>query len=195
MGKKNLKKLVVSFFLIFLSTLAALLLRQASLVEQSPSPEFRKKGPDSARIRIFEHSDFGCPACALSHKYLNELLSVYKEEIQLNFKHYPLPELHPNSPKAALYADCAGRQGKFWEFADSLFSEPFFEGLFRKLGLDAEKLKRCAADPETLKDFNMDVSFGDLKRIDATPTFFVNGERAVGPGQLSEKIRHWESKK
>lgn len=205
MGNGTAKKILVSFFLVFFSTLAALLLRQSSLVEQSPAPDFRKKGPNSAMIKIFEHSDFGCPACALSHKYIKELLTVYKDGIQVNFKHYPLTDIHPNSAAAALYADCAGRQGKFWEYADILFeeqekwvkdgeAEKLFKGYGKRLGLDPAGMEKCLADPETAKAFQLDVSLGDLKKMDATPTFFVNGKRAVGPRQLSEKIRALEGK-
>jgi len=161
---------------------------------------WRRMGPEKAKIIIYEHSDFACPACAGANFKLKEIMKVYGKEIQLNFKHYPLTMIHRFSLDAAAYADCAGEQGKFWEFADLLFAnaekwannENFkeeFKDYAKKLNLDWKKLEECHQDPKTLKQIKSDISYGDLKGVDATPTFFVNGKRAVGTLQLINRIQ------
>jgi protein-disulfide isomerase len=102
--------------------------------------------------------------------------------------------------EAAVRADCAGRQGKFKEYAGLLFEkqqewammrEPQakFDEFADKAGLDKAVLAVCLADPETARQVSGDMAEGDMRGINATPTFFVNGKRAVGFGQLVDKAR------
>jgi len=200
MNKLHLKKILVMFFLMFFSTLIVIFLRESNIIEIPKSPQYREKGPDNAKIKIIEFSDFGCPACAMANKYLNEILKVYKDRMQLSFKYFPLTDIHPNSFSAAIYAECAGKQGKFWEFGNMLFenqekwalskeSEKIFMDYIVKLNLDIPSIQKCINDKEIEKTIKLDMSYGDLKKVDATPTFFINGKRAVGSMQLIENIK------
>ncbi|MBI4051622.1 MAG: hypothetical protein HY400_03865 [Elusimicrobia bacterium] len=36
-----------------------------------------------------------------------------------------------------------------------------------------------------------DIKEGDGRKVDATPTFFINGKRFVGPGQLAQQGVIW----
>lgn len=200
MERLKTAKVFSALILLILTTVIVLTLSRGKNIQDSPSPPWRKMGPDKAKIVVYEYSDFACPACAGANFKLKEIMNVYGKEIQLNFKHYPLTGIHRFSLDAAAYADCAGKQGKFWEFADLLFAnaekwannENFkeeFKNYARKLNLDWEKLEQCHQDPETLKQIKLDISYGDQKGVDATPTFFVNGKRAIGTLQLINRIQ------
>lgn len=76
-----------------------------------------------AKITIFEFSDFQCPFCQKFQLNINQALAEYKDKIRIIFKHFPLRSIHPNAQKAAEAAECAGLQGKFWEYADELFAK------------------------------------------------------------------------
>lgn len=210
--KKTLRKLLAAAILVFLSTLGTLLCRQFSLVPERPSPDFRSFGPADAKIRIYEFTDFACPACKTANGHVKDLLSAYKGSVRLEFKHYPLKEMHKWSSAAAASADCAGAQGKFTEYADLLFENQQtwaaekeqgkdavntpaeeaagkakeFSGYAGKLGLDMPAFEKCSADEAVAKRVALDVAEGDIKGVNSTPTFFVNGKRAVGYGQLLE---------
>lgn len=203
--KFEFRKVLVMVFLAFLATVSVLILRQSSFNEIPVSPEYRRKGPDNAKIKIIEFSDFGCPACAMAHFYLSKVMEVYKDNFQINYKYFPLTMIHPNSFLAAINAECAGKQNKFWEFADILFKEQdkwshsqtpqdIFMEYARTINLNLSDFENCVKDKEIEKNVNMDISYGDLKNVDATPTFFINNERAVGAGQLMEKIRKFSVK-
>jgi len=200
MNKLHWKKILVMFFLMFFATLIVIFLRESDITQIPQSPQYREKGPDSAKIKVIEFSDFGCPACAMANKYLNEILNVYKNNIQISFKYFPLTNIHPNSFSAAMYAECAGKQEKFWEFGNVLFenqekwlqsqeSEKIFMNYAMQLKLDIQSMEKCVKDKEIEKIIKLDMSYGDLKKVDATPTFFVNNKRAVGAMQVIESIK------
>lgn len=188
-------KLLAAGLLLGAATIAALALRKSDLTPLRPVPEFRALGPANAPVVINEFSDFACPSCKPGTEYAKRLVAANPGRVRLNFKHYPLTGIHPWSLAAAAYADCAGRQGKFWEYGKLLFEgqetwnkaaqKPAqFQEYARSLGLDSAELDRCAVDPETLKSVRLDMAEGELKKIDSTPTFLINKRRAVGGSQL-----------
>jgi protein-disulfide isomerase len=202
--RKTARKMLAAATLIFAATMATLLCRQFSLGPARPSPDFRAFGPKSAKIQIYEYTDFACPACRTAEAYMKNILTVYSEGVRINFKHYPLSSIHPWSFGAAAYADCAGRQGKFLEYSELLFenqekwgkekeSPKDFSEYAQKLGLNLAAMEQCADDPETLRQIKLDVSEGDMRGVSATPTFFINGERAVGGAQLLEQAKRFDN--
>ncbi|MDD2806820.1 MAG: thioredoxin domain-containing protein, partial [Elusimicrobiales bacterium] len=64
-----------------------------------------------------------------------------------------------------------------------------FETFSRELELDWAKMQACASAPETRRRIKLETAEAELKGVNSTPTFFINGKRAVGPGQLLEQVR------
>jgi len=190
--------------LVFVSTIAILLARQFSLGPVRPAPGFRTFGPADAPIMIEEYSDFACGACRAAAGKLEEMIRVYGDVIRLQLKHYPLVNIHHWSLDAAAYADCAGEQGKYKEYAALLFENQAkwgeakekpkeFEAFAGGLKLDWKEMQACSAAPETRQRIKLEMAEGDMKNLNSTPTFFVNGKRAVGPMQLMEQARKFDS--
>ena len=94
------------------------------ITEKTERVEVKKSGritgPDNAKIRLVEFSDFECPYCVRAYPTVKNLLAKYGEQISVEYYHYPLP-FHPNAQKAAEASECAADQGKFWEMHDKLF--------------------------------------------------------------------------
>lgn len=146
-----------------------------------------KIGSDSARVKIVEFGDFQCPACKATEPIIQKITQEYKDAIQFVYRHYPLP-MHQNAEIAALASEAAGRQGKFWEMHNLLFSNqssweasirpidiitPFAE----ELGLDKE-IFLTDLDDSALKDkIKRDTEDGSYLGANSTPTFFINGEK------------------
>lgn len=194
------RKLAAAAALVFLATLGTLLARHMNLGPERPAPEYRNFGPAGAPIVIEEFTDFACPACKHAASGLEEIMNTYPDKVRVIFKHYPLTNIHPWSVEAAVRADCAGRQGKFKEYAAMLFEkqqewtmtrepQPKFDEYAKKTGLDMAVLAACMDDPDISRQVTGDMAEGDMRGISATPTFFVNGKRAVGSGQLVERVR------
>ena len=159
------------------------------------APDFRKKGPARAKILIVEFSDFQCPACRYAEAPLRQMLALYEGKARFIFKHFPL-RMHQWAKPAAAAAECAGRQGKFWEYHDRLYDaqtewtnekfESFLAGYARDLKLDAAAWQLCRQDPATAAAVAADMKDGDDAWVASTPTFFINGRRFSGSKQLAE---------
>jgi protein-disulfide isomerase len=145
------------------------------------------KGNPEALVKLVEFSDFQCPACASFQPALKELEARYPDQLSLEFKHFPLP-MHPYSMQASVATESAGQQGKFFEFHDLLFANQqewsssatpgiYFTRYAEQLGLDVE-LFRDHQKSIILRDkVRKDAQDGRDIGINATPTFFLNGEK------------------
>lgn len=79
------------------------------------------RGSRTAATTLIVYSDFECPFCKDLHLALKTLAAT--ETFRWVFRHFPLPN-HPSALREAEACECAGRQGKFWEFADGLYEAP-----------------------------------------------------------------------
>lgn len=202
--RKNARLLALAGMIIFVSTIGVLLARQLNMGPVRPAPAFRTIGPESAPVQIVEYTDFACPACRAAAGKIEEMHKIFGNGLRVSFKHYPLVNIHPWSLHAAAYADCAGAQGKFSEYAALLFenqakwgqakSEPWeFKTYAGQLKLDWPAMQTCSQAPETLKTLKLDIAEADMKGVSATPTFFINGKRAVGSGQLLDEAMKFDN--
>ena len=104
---------------------------------------------------------------------------------------------------AALAAEAAGRQGKFWEMHDKLFenqkqmTDENFVVWAGELGLDVEKFKKDMADPAVKKMIEVQQRQGITLGARGTPAFFVNGRFLSGaqPVPAFKKLIDEEMKK
>ena len=113
----------------------------------------QSRGSQAARIGILEFSDFQCPFCAtFATTEMPDIVRDYVDsgKVLLSFHHLPLTALHPRAEAAAVAAECAGAQGKFWEMHDKLFaswsSQGLVETLSKRLMSGFELLRTDAAE-------------------------------------------------
>ncbi len=138
------------------------------------------RGPAKAPVTIVEFSDFECPYCGRAEAVVNEVLAKYGDKVRLVYRDYPLP-FHPNAPKAAEAAHCAGDQGKYWEMHGKLFANhralavDSLKGYAKDLGLDAAKFAACLDSGQKAKMVEANRKAGDDAGVNGTPAFFVNG--------------------
>lgn len=162
------------------------------------APAFRVKGPADAKVVIVEFSDFECPACKYAEPVLSKLLAMHEGKIRFIFKNFPLERVHRWARPAAIAAECAGRQGKFWELHDKLYDEQekwaretdalkTWENYAKDLKLDVPAWKSCQQDPAVDAAVSADAQHGLDAWVGSTPTFFINGRRFIGAQQLGER--------
>lgn len=80
------------------------------------------RGDRDAAITIVEYSDMECPFCSRFHDTMKQVLDKYDGQVRWVYRHFPLTSIHPNATGAAIAAECAGDQDKFWEFTDEAFA-------------------------------------------------------------------------
>ncbi|RMH33035.1 MAG: hypothetical protein D6687_08890 [Acidobacteria bacterium] len=144
------------------------------------------KGGQNALVVIEEFADFQCPTCAVMHPVVKELQATYGNQIKIIFRNFPLP-MHSKAFDAALAAEAAGFQGKFWEMQNLLFTnqqlwatEPdhrkTFESYAERLGLDVEKFRSDMASAQAKNRVQEDIKRGMALKVNSTPSFFLNGK-------------------
>jgi protein-disulfide isomerase len=149
-----------------------------------------QRGADNPKVTIVEFADFQCPACAAAHPIVGKVLADYPDSVRFVFRHFPLPG-HKHAQLAARMAEAAGEQNKFWEMYDLLFSrqnewsslsdaEPRFMEYARSLQLDEARVRESLDRSEIQDKISRDQSEGRSLNVTSTPTFFINGHRAVG---------------
>jgi protein-disulfide isomerase len=151
-------------------------------IETGNAPQIGAKEP---KITLIEFSDFQCPYCSRAKGTIDELLKTYKDDLQVTFRNYPLP-FHNNAMPAAIAAQAAAAQGKFWQMYDKLFanqqalSPADFEKYATEIGLDIAKFKAAVADPKTKAAVEADMKLGNNFGVGGTPAFFINGQAFSG---------------
>src|SRR5215510_15861738 len=73
------------------------------------------RGPENATVTLVEFGDYQCPSCGAYHPFVKEILNRYPQQVRLEFHHFPLISIHPNSMAASKAVEAAGEQGHYWE--------------------------------------------------------------------------------
>jgi protein-disulfide isomerase len=148
-------------------------------------------GPADAPVKIIEYSNFGCGHCrdfALDQG--KQLRAEYEGtgKVRLQFKYFQLSD--PAADEAANAAECAADQGRFWDYHDVLFGQqgvsrdPFTKAALKnygaQLGLDMARFGSCVDKSEHLPKVRQDSQEGVAQGVEATPTFFINGQKIIG---------------
>ncbi len=151
---------------------------------------FWARGAAEPKVVITEYGDFQCPGCRAMYPLIHQAVEQNSETVQLNFRNYPLVTIHDKAKLAAEAAEAAGRQGKFWEMHNLLYSRQddwstISPVVFRKrleeyatsANLNLDQFKRDLNDNTIDDEINEDVVAGNELRVSSTPTLFINGKK------------------
>ena len=141
------------------------------------------RGRVDAPATIVEYGDYECPYCAAARPVLAAL--VEDGWIRLVFRNFPLADVHPYALTAALAAEAAGAQGRFWPMHDVLFAHRQRRDVdlarhAAELGLPPSSVIGDAAQPYGDK-VEADFASGLNSGVWATPALFLDGRQYLGP--------------
>jgi len=148
------------------------------------------RGNPDAPVTLEEFGDFQCPPCGKFSEFVEELLKEYNPRLRLVFRNFPLSG-HEHAREAALAAEAAGLQGKFWEMHDTLYREQetwtkapnvreLFESYAGTIGLNVDQFKKDVDGDKARERVDSDRALADFLGVKATPTLFINN-RPVDP--------------
>ena len=164
----------------------------ASVAAAPPVAAAKPTAPVVVALRPdVEFSDFQCPFCSRAVPVLKELEKALGKDVRVVWKHLPL-SFHPNAMPAAIAAEAAREQGKFWEMHDKLFADQAahspatYEKYAKELGLDLARFQASMKAPATRARVEADAAAAATAGVTGTPTFVVNGDVVVGAGALRE---------
>jgi len=141
-----------------------------------------EKGPKDAPVTMIVFSDYECPFCRRAESTVEEVLKKYEGKIKYVFRDYPLP-FHAKAKPAAVAANCAIPQGKYFEYNQKLFVTDLSPENYKKiagdLGMDQKKFDECIAKNDE-KSIDQDLADGAAVGVNGTPAFFINGRMLSG---------------
>lgn len=154
------------------------------------------KGDPKASLTIIEFSDYQCPFCRRFHQEVlpsiqNEYIS--KGIVRYVFRDYPLA-FHQQALPAALAANCAGEQEKYWEMNDFLFENPTKLDIAsilssaKGLGLNYDEFEKCVNGEKYEAEIQKDMEDAKKYGVSGTPSFFI-GKTEEGKEMTASYIR------
>jgi protein-disulfide isomerase len=163
----------------------------------APAPSGRpQKGPTNARFQFSELADFQCPHCKTAYHEL-EAFAASRSDVSITFLHFPLDQacnrlvtqpFHAEACERAVFAECANRQGLFFEAAPLLFEKgPLdLDAVSTQLGaavgakFDQAAMSSCRESAEARAAVVQDIEKGIEAGVQGTPTVFLNGVKIGG---------------
>jgi protein-disulfide isomerase len=129
---------------------------------------------------LVEYGDYECPYSARAYRSIRGLLDEVR--FQFVYRHFPLTSIHPHALGAAVAAEAASLQDRFWPMHDWLFShrrtleDEHLREAARELGIDVEGFDEDRASTPVLQRVQRDVLSGEASgEVRGTPTIFIDG--------------------
>jgi len=143
-------------------------------------------GLADAPVQLVEYGDYECPYCVQALPGVQRILLRYGDRLLFVFRHFPLVSQHPHAWRAALAAEAAAVQDRFWPMHQHLLdhehvlTDEELSEHARSLGLDMAAYERDMHDPALAEHVRQDALSGLHSGVLGTPTFFLNGRRLEG---------------
>jgi protein-disulfide isomerase len=142
------------------------------------------RGHGDAPVTLEEFGDFECPPCGKLAPQLEQIEKDYGPRLRVIFRNYPLA-VHRHARAAALAAEAAGLQDRFWDMHDVLYREQelwskadnprlLFISYAGVIGLDVERFKKDIDGPQVNMRVAADRKRADALSVTSTPTVFIN---------------------
>jgi len=144
------------------------------------------QGNLNADLVIVEYGDYQCPYCGAAYPVLKELMRQFGSQIKFVFRNFPLSEMHEYARAAALAAEAAALQNKFWEMHDAIYenqqnlNEHLLLELVKELKLDIPQFKSDLESSALKAKVDEDFESGVVSGVNGTPSFYVNGKKFEG---------------
>lgn len=152
-------------------------------------------GPVDAPITLVEYGEFECPHCGRAHHQLKALRERFDDlGARFVFRHFARDEVHPFAVRAAVTAEAAALQGRFWDMHDHLFEHQHqleHDDLQRhanEVGLDLDRFMSDVREGRALEVVTAHNLEAVRSGVDETPSFFINGARYDGPYDLDSLV-------
>jgi protein-disulfide isomerase len=144
-------------------------------------------GPADAKVTMIEFADFQCQFCREWYLTVYEKLQAnYGNKIRFVFRDFPLTSIHPDAQPAAVAANCAGEQGRYWDYFKLLYGDPrgLGSGMYptyaQEVGLNLSSFNSCLKSGRFTKEISLDLQDGTRMGVSGVPSFFINDRMISG---------------
>lgn len=158
------------------------------------------QGNPGANLELLQYGDYQCPYCWKAYPIVKRLQASLGDNLKFVFRNFPLTKIHPQAKIAAIASEAAALQNKYWEMHDMLYeqhknlSPSAILAYAEALGLNKALFEKDIANPELAEKVDADFYSGLRSGVNATPTFFINGEKYTGDWEENNLLEHiWTS--
>jgi protein-disulfide isomerase len=143
------------------------------------------RGPADG-LPLVEYLDYQCSHCQAAYPVIESVLAELGGRVRFVVRHFPVASIHPQAKGAALAAEAAGRQGKFWEMhrrlleARGALSEVDLRRYAQELRLDLEQFDRDRVDESLSAEIREEKLLGVRSGVNGTPTLYIGDVRYDG---------------
>jgi protein-disulfide isomerase len=158
-----------------------ILVEPPPIVQKISADDDPARGPANAPVMVIMFGDFQCPVCGKVYPILQQVIAEFPGRVRFVERDFPLEEIHQHAFRAALAAQAANLQGKFFEYSELLYKnqDALDDGSLKKyaaaVGLNVQKFEIDLNSEKTAAEVRKDMSDGDAYGVTGTPTIFVNG--------------------
>ena len=202
--RRALDLLITAASVAVIAWAAVILLRNRSQESSTPTQKDRMVdrslvsngghalGPTDAKHVLVVFSDFECPFCKVYSTTIDSLATLHPE-VRIVERHFPLTGIHAFALRAALGAECAGKEGRYWEMRKVLFERPLvlqsenWSGLATFAGVhDTAAFTECVKNEQLVDRVRDDMKAATTLALDRTPTIIVDGRLYARPPRLAD---------
>jgi protein-disulfide isomerase len=176
-------------------------LAQSAVVAQLAKPMSlpdMSLGDAKAPVTIYEFASMSCPHCAAFEQNVFPMIrSKYIDtgKVRYVFREFPLDI---KAAAASMLARCIadGNAEKFFAIIDTMFkqqgplmtqTQDTLQAIGREAGMDDKGAETCTKDQALLDKLSADEKYANEElKVDATPTFFINGSMTKGAISFEE---------
>jgi protein-disulfide isomerase len=156
------------------------------------------RGNPEAPLTLEEFGDFECSSCKNVATFLDQVITEYHPHVREIFRNFPLA-MHQHAREAALAAEAAGLQGRFWEMHDMLFREQpvwssatdagmLFDTYAETLGLDLNQFRKDLKSDKVRERIESDQARANSLGVKVAPTLFIDKRVVETKDGTPEKV-------
>ena len=156
-------------------------------------------GPGDGSLELVEYGDYQCPHCGAAHPVVKQIQHAFGKELTFVFRHFPLSNVHEYALPAAITAEAAARQNKFWQMHDTIFenqallNDHAFIEFAQAIGLNISKFKMDVLDETLAEKVESHFESGVRSGVNGTPSFFINGHKYNGSYDFASMVTALQS--
>lgn len=162
-------------------------------------------GDPNAPVKVDVYEDYRCSACATyTQNYEPQIIQTYVEtgKVYYTYHTFLVIDSHDNSDasyRSANAAMCAGEQGQFWEYHQTLYANQVSESaalfsderlgvMAQNINLDMVKFNQCYQEKRYASEVQSDISAGGALNLTFTPSILVDGSLVQDYGKVDVAI-------
>jgi protein-disulfide isomerase len=182
-------KLLMMMALLLLGVLSLAKTIAGQEPARGASPEWTS-GNRHAPVIVELFSDYECRRCAAFNMDVKRIQAKYGDRVRMIFREFPLTQIHGKALLAAQAAEAAGRQGKFFEMNDLLYSkanewkeskdaEEQFISYAHELKLNVKRFRADVSGPRVRERISLDEQRARSLNLPGAPTVVINGGKVL----------------